>query len=87
MKPSNWAIAGTALLVGACASVSTTEDTQLLARAQQLFKPLPVDASTPERPLTPEKIELGLPDSAWVFVTLEIELAVTIGGVMREIGS
>lgn len=34
-----------------------------------------------------EKIELGLPDSAWVFVTLEIELAVTIGGVMREIGS
>ena len=59
MKPSNWAIAGTALLVGACASVSTTEDTQLLARAQQLFKPLPVDASTPERPLTPEKIELG----------------------------
>ena len=59
MKPSNWAIVGATLMVGACASISTVEDTQLLARAQQLFKPLPADASTPDRPLTPEKIELG----------------------------
>jgi cytochrome c peroxidase len=31
----------------------------LLERAQAIFKPLPADASTPERPLKPETVELG----------------------------
>ncbi len=34
-------------------------DAALLARAQALFKPLPADASTPQRPLTPERVALG----------------------------
>jgi len=59
MKSIKLVIAGAALLLGAYAAASTAEDTKLLARAQQLFKPLPADAGTPERPLTPEKIELG----------------------------
>lgn len=37
----------------------TPEDQELLKQAQALFKPLPADASTPERGLTPEKIALG----------------------------
>jgi cytochrome c peroxidase len=32
---------------------------ELLSRAQALFKPLPADASKPERPLTGERVELG----------------------------
>jgi len=31
----------------------------LLARAQAIFKPLPVDAATPAYPLTPARVELG----------------------------
>jgi cytochrome c peroxidase len=34
-------------------------DKALLERAQAIFKPLPADAGTPERPLTPERVELG----------------------------
>jgi cytochrome c peroxidase len=34
-------------------------DHALLERAQQLFKPLPPDASTPEHPVTPERVALG----------------------------
>jgi cytochrome c peroxidase len=55
------------LLAGACAltaiftCVVSAEDSQqaLLERARQLFKPLPADASTPERPVTPERVALG----------------------------
>lgn len=37
----------------------TPEDQELLKLAQTYFQPLPVDASTPEHTLTPEKIALG----------------------------
>lgn len=49
------------LLIGAVASVVVAEDAEqaLLARARELFKPLPVDASTPQRPLAPERVALG----------------------------
>ena len=49
------------VLTGTMASVMADEeaDRALLARAQALFKPLPADASTPERPLTPERVALG----------------------------
>ena len=43
----------------ACASVASSDDAALLARARQLFKPLPADAATPERPLGKERVELG----------------------------
>ncbi len=48
-----------ALVAGA--SALTAEDTEktLLARAQQTFQPLPSDAGTPQRPLTPERVALG----------------------------
>jgi cytochrome c peroxidase len=48
-------------LVAASASVAAAEDAErdLLERAQQVFKPLPPDAATPERPLTPERVALG----------------------------
>ena len=46
-------------LVAACATLPNDDDAQLLARAQALFKPLPADAGTPERPLTPERVALG----------------------------
>lgn len=51
----------TGLLAAAAASVLFADDgeKELLARAQGMFKPLPADASTAERPLTPEKVELG----------------------------
>jgi cytochrome c peroxidase len=48
-----------ALFVGACATLTSDGDRALLARAQQAFKPLPTDASTPERPVTPERVALG----------------------------
>ncbi len=55
-----WATGAAALLVSACASVTPTgDDAALLARARQLFAPLPANAATPERPLTPERIQLG----------------------------
>lgn len=51
----------TGLLAVAAASVLFADDgeKELLARAQGMFKPLPVDAGTTERPLTPERVELG----------------------------
>ena len=52
-------LAGAALLASACASTMTSDDAALLARARLVFKPLPADASTAERPLSPEKIALG----------------------------
>ncbi|HVY07367.1 MAG TPA: cytochrome c peroxidase [Burkholderiales bacterium] len=50
-----------AITLTAGASMLSAEDTEdaLLAQAQQLFKPLPADASTPDRPLTPERVALG----------------------------
>lgn len=48
-----------ALLAGASALTAEDNEDALLARAQQIFKPLPADASTPERTLTPEKVALG----------------------------
>ena len=59
MKASALVIAGATLLVAACASIATSEDAQLLARAQQLFKPLPADAGTALRTLGPERVALG----------------------------
>jgi cytochrome c peroxidase len=51
----------TALAALAGASMLSADDgeKELLARAQGIFKPLPADAATPERPLTPERVELG----------------------------
>lgn len=50
-----------AIALAAGASLLAAEDNEdaLLARAQQTFKPLPADAGTPERPLTPERVALG----------------------------
>ena len=54
-------LACTGVVIGALASAVSAEDKEqaLLERARQLFKPLPADAGTAERPLTPERIELG----------------------------
>jgi len=35
------------------------DDTSLLSRAQQLFKPLPANAATADRPISPERVALG----------------------------
>jgi cytochrome c peroxidase len=49
-----------ALGAAATALVSADDgERELLSRAQALFKPLPADAATPDRPLTPERIALG----------------------------
>src|SRR5499426_1604322 len=34
-------------------------DSELLAEAQNFFKPLPQDMATPEFPITPERVSLG----------------------------
>lgn len=54
-------IAAASALAAVFACVVSAEDSEqaLLERARQLFKPLPADASTPERPITPEKVALG----------------------------
>lgn len=54
-------LAGAGALAAIFACVVSAEDSQqaLLERARQLFKPLPADASTPERPITPERVALG----------------------------
>ncbi|HEX4985793.1 MAG TPA: cytochrome c peroxidase [Burkholderiales bacterium] len=44
---------------GAPASMAADGEDALLERAQQQFKPLPADASTPGHPLTPERVALG----------------------------
>ena len=50
-----------AIALAAGASLLAAEDNEdaLLARAQQTFKPLPANAGTPQRPLTPERVALG----------------------------
>jgi len=50
-----------AIALAASAALLGAEDNEdaLLARAQQIFKPLPTDAGTPDRPLTPERVALG----------------------------
>jgi cytochrome c peroxidase len=50
-----------AAALGAAVSVGMADDGEKarLERAQGLFKPLPADASTPERPVTPALVELG----------------------------
>jgi len=50
---------GLAAAVGASVLSADDGERELLARAQGTFKALPVDAGTAERPLTPERIELG----------------------------
>jgi cytochrome c peroxidase len=49
------------LLTAAVASGLAAEDAEqaLLARARELFKPLPAHAGTSQRPLTPERVALG----------------------------
>ena len=48
-----------ALAAGASLLAAEDNDDALLARAQQMFKPLPADAGTPQRPLTPDRVALG----------------------------
>jgi len=48
-----------ALATGATLLGAEDNEDALLARAQQQFKPLPADASTPDRPITPERVALG----------------------------
>jgi cytochrome c peroxidase len=57
----NAALYSCAIALAAGASALTADDNEnaLLARAQQMFKPLPTDAGTPQRPLTPERVALG----------------------------
>src|SRR5712691_5097116 len=54
-----WTCAG--VLATVFAPLYAADDAQhaLLARAQALFKALPADAGTPQRPLTPERVALG----------------------------
>ena len=59
MNRASWILVAAVSIATACTSIPSSDNTALLARAQQLFKPLPVDASTPERPLVKERIELG----------------------------
>jgi cytochrome c peroxidase len=47
-------------VVGASFLVSAADgEAELLARAQAMFKPLPETAQTPDRPVTPARVELG----------------------------
>ena len=50
-----------AFALGASLGSAAADDgeQQLLATAQQLFKPLPADFATPDRPITPAKVALG----------------------------
>ncbi len=60
-------IAGGTLAVSAAIAVTAiapalsadSGDADLLSRAQALFKPLPAVAEAPDRPVTPERVELG----------------------------
>ncbi len=51
--------AGALAAIFACAVSAEDSEQALLERARQLFKPLPSNASTPERPVTPERVALG----------------------------
>ena len=47
-------------LMGSAALLTAADgEDALLAQAQSLFKPLPADAATPQRPLTPARVALG----------------------------
>jgi len=61
MRKAGAIVTGAVALAAMFACVVLAEDSQqaLLERARQVFKPLPADASTPERPLTPERVALG----------------------------
>jgi cytochrome c peroxidase len=62
MTRSKRAIASTCVgLLAAFASALAAEETEqgLLDRARALFKPLPADAGTAQRPLRPERVALG----------------------------
>lgn len=51
---------GAGLIAGSAVVAADGDAEQaLLSRAQAVFKPLPRDASTPDRPVTPERVELG----------------------------
>jgi cytochrome c peroxidase len=54
-----YACTGLAAALGTSMLFADDGDKALLERAQAIFKPLPADASTPERPLKPEVVELG----------------------------
>ena len=54
-----YACTGLAAELGASMLSAEDGEKALLTRTQAIFKPLPADASTPERPLTPERVELG----------------------------
>ena len=54
-----YACTGLAAMLGGSMLFADDGEKALLARAQGVFKPLPKDAATPERPLTPERVELG----------------------------
>ncbi|HWQ39509.1 MAG TPA: cytochrome c peroxidase [Burkholderiales bacterium] len=63
MKKIERPVTRCAVLLAAMAAFNAVpgfaDDAALLARAQQLFKPLPANAATPERPVTPELVALG----------------------------
>ena len=48
-----------ALAAGATLLAAEDNEVALLERARLAFKPLPADAGTPQRPLTPERVALG----------------------------
>jgi len=52
------ALVGSVLAVSSLVSADDGES-ELLARAQAIFKPLPKTAATPDRPITPERVALG----------------------------
>ncbi len=52
-------LGATALLAGIAAVSADDGEAGLLARAQAIFAPLPEAATAPDRPLTPERVELG----------------------------
>ena len=43
----------------AWAQAADDGDTSLLSKARELFKPLPANAATPDRPVSPERVALG----------------------------
>ena len=53
------ACAGALAAVFACVVSADDAERAMLEQARQFFKPLPPDASTPERPVTPQRVALG----------------------------
>jgi cytochrome c peroxidase len=60
-RKSLFVFAAAGALGGAATALVSADDgeRELLSRAQAMFKPLPADAATPDRPLTAERVELG----------------------------